>query len=172
MNKTYMERFRKNLYRVEFQKLVSRVSFDFVSVTESNLEERIKDLLRRVGEFFNLNRAYVCLLDSAQASVTSTYAWVRDQTYAVESAVPEGRLANYPWWVKQLRESKFVRVGDVREMPPAAEKEKALLESLNVKSTAVLPIEEDGKFVEFMGLECTSTVRQWSDYQSKKGKPH
>ncbi len=54
VNRTYVKRLEENTYQINFQALISEISFDFVSINQANLDEKINNMLDKVGGFFQV----------------------------------------------------------------------------------------------------------------------
>ncbi len=162
VNTTYIKRLRENLEQLEFQKLITDISFDFVSVSQVNLEQKANNLLKNVGLCFGADYTYVYLLNEQKNAVFSAYEWYCEETSKPE-AIEEIVLDTEAWWVHQLRQYKLVYIENVEKLPPEAAAEKEIMMQQGIKSTVVVPIEEDGELLGVMGLNSISLNRAWTN---------
>ena len=162
VNRTYIRRLNENIYQVNFQKLISEISFDFISVNQRNLGEKIDVMLDKIGRFFHVDLAYVLTIDHQQNILNSAYKWCSEGiTAKVEPAHGIPIDAN-TWWMKQLGKNKLIYIADVGTLPKSASLEKKELNKRGVKSLVAIPIEENEVMLGFMGLESVSTFKKWT----------
>ncbi|MGO5054085.1 sensor domain-containing phosphodiesterase [Lachnospiraceae bacterium LCP25S3_G4] len=66
-----------------------------------------------------------------------------------------------------LGSNKLVSIEDVGKLPDEASTEKEQLTRQGVKSAIVIPIEEDGEMLGFLGLDSVRSHKSWSNYHIK-----
>lgn len=164
INKTYVERYKENIYQSEFQKMVSEISFAFVSVNQSNIKEKIDDMLGKIGHFFGADHTYVAIFDHQKKALAYAYEWHAEgieKTTELQQIAP---LEVLPWWMEQLKNCKLVTIEDINDLPREASTEKDLLLERGVQSTAAIPVEGSDIMLGFVGLESVVSPRKWSSY--------
>lgn len=101
VNTTYIKRLRENMEQLEFQKLISDISFDFVSVSQENIEQKMERLLKKAGLCFGADLIYVYLINDKKNAVVRAYEWYKDEADKAQ-AEEEFALDEGAWWVRQL----------------------------------------------------------------------
>ena len=146
-------------HRVNFEKLISSISTNFINLTPEDLDAGIRDALAAIGRFLGVDRSYVYLLADDQQAVTLTHQW---------SAIGESRteartfqLSNFPWTMGRLLNLNAVAVS-VDELPPEAAPERALIESSGNRAFAVVPMALNRALIGVVGVG-TSAPRTWSE---------
>lgn len=56
INKVYVAKIKENARQIKFQEMVSDITFDFLSFDKENTDEKINELLLRIGNFFDVDR--------------------------------------------------------------------------------------------------------------------
>ncbi len=164
VNNLYLTRVAENIKQIDFQKMISEISFDFANVSQANIDEHIAAMLQKVGRFFAVDRTYVMLIDEAENAMTYTHEWREE---GIEPKVGTNRkipLSRYPWLMQQLEDNSLVYAKDIEELPKAAAAEKHQQKLENVKSLVVIPIKHDERDLGFLGFDSVASYRTWSNY--------
>ncbi|MEG6521948.1 EAL domain-containing protein [Desulfotomaculum sp. 1211_IL3151] len=164
VNKTYIKRIKENIYQIEFQKLISDISFNFISVNQINIDEKVNDMLYKIGHFFQVDRAYIFLINRKSTTMTYAYGWCSEGISPETEAIQNVPTDVFLRWLEQLSTEKLVYIEDVRKLPDEASAERELLIEQGVKSVVVIPIEENGELLGFMGLDSVRLFKSWSRY--------
>lgn len=164
VNKAYVTRLKENIYQAEFQKLISEIAFEFVNVRQANVDEKLNDMLHKIGCFFQVDRAYVFLIDHLDSTMTYSHEWCSEGIGSEIGTIQNVPLDMFPWWMEQLNSNKLVTTEDVSKLPEEASAEKEQLIQQGVNSVIVIPIEENGEMLGFMGLDSVKSFKKWSQY--------
>lgn len=162
INKVYVAKLKENAYQIGFQRMLSEISFDFVSVGKANLDEKINHLLDTMGRFFQADRTYVFLFNHENNTMTYTHEWCNEGIEAEIAAIRDIPLGVFPWWMRQLKNNKLVCIEDVSKLPSEAGAEKERLDRQKVKSLVLIPIEGNGSVQGLLGIDAVVSFRKWS----------
>jgi hypothetical protein len=66
---------KENVYQISLQKIISDISYDFVSVNQSNINDKVNNLLRQSGRFLQVDRAYIVLFNQERKAIDCLYEW-------------------------------------------------------------------------------------------------
>lgn len=164
VNKTYVRRLEENIHQINFQKLISEISSDFVSVNQLSLDGKLDIMLNKIGHFFQVDRTYIFLINRQDSTMTYAYEWCNTGIPPEKEGIQAVPLDTFPWWIEQLNRNKLVCVEDVSKLPQQAVAEKEQLTQQGVQSVIVIPIEENGEMLGFMGLDSVTSLKKWSNY--------
>ena len=167
VNVAYIKRIKENSYQIEFQRLISDISSDFVSISQLNINEKINGMLHKIGRFFQVDRTYIFLINHQDSTMTYSHEWCNEGIKPEVEAIQNVPLDVFPWWMEQLGSNKLVSIEDVSKLPVEASVEKEQLTQQGVKSAVVIPIEENGQMLGFMGLDSVRSLKKWSNYHIK-----
>ena len=163
INKIYINRLKENIDKVKSQKLLSAVSFEFVSANKINIDEKINNTLEEIGEFFEIDRAYIFTINQQNSTMTYSYEWCAEGIVAEVETIEEVPLDVFPWWMERLRNDGWVFIEDVSKLPNEASSEKEQLTRQNIKSVMVVPIESSTGITGFVGLDSVRDFKSWAD---------
>ena len=151
-------------FQAGFQKLIARLSSEFIHLGFGSIDDCIDELLRSIGAFFSVDRAYVYAFSPDLATMTNTHEWCAPgvpSLMADQQAVP---IDDFRWWQQQIRlmesQSQVVFIEDTADLPPDAENERALLEQQGVSSMFCVPVRIRGQVMGFFGVDSLSR-RSW-----------
>lgn len=145
-------------FQAGFQRLVARLSTEFITLGFGTIDECIAELLESVGDFFSMDRAYLYAFNDDHTAMTKTHQWCRQGVPSVvdeEQTVP---MDAYECWRQELNDMVdwnqvvFVeRCGD----PTLAD----------LAAVFCAPVRVQGRVVGFLGLDSLSP-RKWRDDQA------
>ncbi len=163
INRIYMTKIKENDYQIKFQKMISNISFEFLSLNQDNFDEKVEELLEHIGSFFNVDRAYLFTINHKNNTMTYTNEWCNLEIKEEVGTIEEIPLKVFSWWIDQLERKKLVYIEDVNYMPNEAKAEQAQLLRQEVKSLVSVPIMGDGKIQAFIGIDSVKSNKQWTE---------
>ncbi|MBN7768734.1 diguanylate cyclase [Marinobacter daepoensis] len=151
-------------FQAGFQKLVARLSGEFIQLGFGSIDDCIDELLRSIGFFFGVDRAYLYAFSDDHLSMTNTHEWcapgVRSLIRGQQRVVIEG----FQWWQQKIRlmhdQNQVVFIEDVDQLPLEARLEKEVLAEMGVSSMFCVPIWIRGHLMGFFGVDSLSK-RRW-----------
>lgn len=152
-------------YRLAFQKMVLDLSFSFMEVNDENLNNKIEDLLKKLGEFLNSDRTYIFSIDS-ENQIFFDYEWV-NKNLSIESI--EGQVVDlnkFPSWKQKIAENKETYcIENIESMSFDENKEQNYLRSLDIQSTITVRIdsEDDYQGKRYVAIDSINSKHQWKD---------
>ncbi|AIQ45050.1 hypothetical protein R70723_03370 [Paenibacillus sp. FSL R7-0273] len=155
VNRVYIQRLEENEAQIRFQKMVARISGDFVKVAEDDLDEKINGLLELCGEHFQVDRAFFIRLTDQQ----QTYEWCNAGIETAVDLIPELNGDAFPWWMNEIVHTDLVKVADVDMLPPEAGAEQALFNSHRMKSLISITVRNKGKILGLLFFASLKTNR-------------
>lgn len=163
INRVNIERLKENSCQIEFQKLISDISFDFISVSQSNFHGNINAMLKKAGLFFQVDRTYIFWINDQDSTMTYVCEWCRERTSPEREKIQQIPLETFPWGMEQLKGNRIICIEDVNKLPEEAAPEKKGLIRRGVKSAVVIPVVENGEILGFMGFDSLLSHKSWSD---------
>ncbi len=150
-------------YRLEFEKLVSAISSNFVNLPPEQLNEGITYALREIGRFFAIDRSYVILFSEDGLTYDNPYEWCAPGVESVQEKNRGFPVDRTPWWVNRLRRREIVHIPDTNLMPPEAAADREDFLSEKIKSILAIPFVWEGKVFGCFGLDSIQQNRSWPD---------
>lgn len=153
-------------FQAGFQRLVARLSTEFINMGFGTIDECIDELLKSVGEFFSMDRAYLYAFNEGYTAITKTHQWCRQ---GVPSLVDEDQTVSvdaYQCWRKQLlemvRSNQVAHVKGVSDAPSDVAVIHSPTDSAcsDASSVFCVPVRAQGNVVGFLGLDSLKP-REW-----------
>ncbi|NIM96817.1 MAG: PAS domain-containing protein [Proteobacteria bacterium] len=150
--------------RLRFEKLISNLSASFIRATASEVDGRIKDALRQLGEFLGVDRGVLAQFNEERSELRATHLWVakgleRDEMF-VDSVLNE----KIPWVVNRMLEQEVIALSRFEEeLPVEASKEREYGQKVGVQSLLVIPLTVSGSLVGLIGFDSLSSQVTWPE---------
>jgi diguanylate cyclase (GGDEF)-like protein len=147
--------------RVEFERVISELSSDFVRLPVEEIDEGIQRALQSIGEFSGVDRAYV-FLQREDATVDNTHEWCAEGVSAEIGNLQGLQPQQFPWLTERLLAGQDVHVPRVADLPPEAAAERAEWEREGVRSLVAVPMILAGAVRGFLGFDAVREEKQWT----------
>ena len=141
--------------RLRFEMLVSEIVTACATATRDQLDERIRDGLRRMGTFLGVDR--VTLWQRTQESSLLTYNWERS------GAPPRVifQFPRFPYLSTRMEAGDIVCFTSPDDLPPEAAAERAEARAIGVRSFAAIPLRSGDHLLGVLVLVSLHTERRW-----------
>ncbi len=146
--------------QLELEKLIAEVARKFVMVNE--VTDAVNEALERIGTFCDAGRAYLFEFDSSRKFMHNTFEWCDRGVEPEQHKLQNLPLSMFPWWIQQLGKGEILDIHDVSLLGPEAAAEKEALESQDILSVLVLPLNISGELVGFVGFDNTRSLGKWT----------
>ena len=144
-------------FQAGFQRLIARLSTEFINLGFGTIDQCIDELLRSIGLFFQVDRAYLYGFSDDYAVMTNTHEWCREGVPALIDSQQQVSIEDFHWWQEQIEGmvsgSRVVFIEDVDRLPREAAPERALLQEQGVSSMFCVPIRVRGRVTGFFGVD-------------------
>lgn len=163
VNRMYVAKIKENNYQIEFQQMVSEVLFDFVSVNQENLDDKVNNMLEKIGVFLNVDRIYLFTINYHHSTMTYSNEWSNRGIKEELGMIEDIPLTTYPWLIEQLNKQNLVHIEDVNSMAEEANAEQQQLQKQEVKSLVSVPVIGEDEMLAFIGIDSVTAHREWSE---------
>jgi len=147
--------------RLESEKTISKISSRFV--TALNLDDAINKSLKDMGVLTTASRSYLFMLKKDAISMDNTHEWCAEGVTPQIDNLKDLPVDTFPWWMEKLYRGEIIHIEDVSKLPPEAKAEKEILESQDIKSFLVFPLNVEGKLAGFIGFDNVMATGKWTD---------
>ncbi|MBI4857385.1 MAG: EAL domain-containing protein [Acetobacterium woodii] len=149
----YVLRLLENSKQDAFQKMITELSADFVTVNPTNFNEKVNRFLQKSGNFTNVDRIYVGRFSKDKNTVFYSHEWHRDGLTSLIDETETDGISAFPWSAGQLLQNKIVSIPSIDQLPPEAEDERRWLKNKKVRSQMFIPIQSNHCIIGLMGLD-------------------
>jgi len=141
------------------EKFLADVSSRFTTV--KSFDAALVAALEDLGMVTESDRAYTFTFRNNLHAMDNTHEWCAENVSAAKDMLQNLSTADFPWWMEQLTQGKAIHIPDVDTMPAAAENERRILKSQDIRSLIALPFFMYGTLGGFIGLDNVKRSAAW-----------
>ena len=167
VNRIYISRLDENEAQINYLRMASHISADFVKVTESNLDEKINNLLAESGTCFQVDRCSLFIFEQGLKNMSYTHEWCNIGIQSDINKVREFTQDEPLEWLQQIMNNEIVYIPDVEALTPEDSVVNDVLKQMKVKSIVSVPVMSKGKVLGFICYESLKEVKIWRQEQQK-----
>ncbi|MEA5471939.1 PAS domain S-box protein, partial [Spirulina sp. 06S082] len=149
-------------HRMAIEALITSISTQFINLDANEIDRGINDALQQIGEFGKVDRAYLFQISKDGETISNTHEWCSAGISTAMDTLQNISVASTPWLIGKLRQFEVIYVPDVRDLPPEAKAEQAILEPQEIQSLLCVPMSYRGKFVGFVGFDAVRDRKRWT----------
>jgi diguanylate cyclase (GGDEF)-like protein len=158
VNKAYLSRIKENINQINIQKFVSDISYDFVNVSEQNLNEKVNCLLEHCGKFFSADCACIAWFDEDHSTIDHTFQWHKNEEESDKKGIVP--LDPFPCLIDKFGLDQLILIRNVQKLPPEAEEIKNKLIYHNIRTLILIPIKTQKAKIGFLGFSASEPVEK------------
>jgi len=153
-------------YHLRVQQMISKISSEFVGITRATFDHKIDFMLRELGVFMEVDRAYLfCFLEDRQY-IRNTHEWCADGIESQMDSLHNFPVSGFSWWTKKIFNDKIIHIPDIEKMPSDAKNEQIEFQRQGIKSLLAVPVYDSfGIITGFFGFDAVRARKKWSGYQ-------
>ena len=149
-------------YRVELQNLVISLGTRFFNIRPKDLDDAVNQSLMEIGQFTQVDRAYIFAYEKTNKYQSNTYEWCAD---GIEAKISENQ--NIPVSISLKAYNKhlngkayyFKHIDEIKDDQEFYQK----LMDQDVKSLVTIPMVYNQKCYGFVGFDSVKSTRLWKD---------
>ncbi|MCH7414694.1 PAS domain S-box protein [Belliella sp. R4-6] len=161
---TSYKRAEKSLQkRYELEKLINRISKNFVNATLDEIDAVFNDSLRILGEFEKADRAYIFLFHEYKSEIEYAYEWTADGIEPQIDFLKSIPITEQLLTIKSLKEGNIFIIPDVSKMEDIYAYERDIYLQQDIASVILIPIFSENRLIGFFGLDAVGQPRAWHE---------
>lgn len=149
--------------RLAFERTITTASASLIHADNDSLDRVIADALGAIGSFFEVDRAYLFLIDERASTQSNTHEWVAEGISREAHNLQDVPLTVFPWLLEQLRRDQAMCVDAVADLPPEAAAERAEFQREGIQSIVVVPMWHGAMLQGFVGIDAVRRAVQWGE---------
>ena len=153
------EEARKHLAKL--QELVASLSTNFINLPPEQIDDGVREALRKIGRLAGVDRSYVFLISADGLRVTNTHEW---RAEGAPPLLPPGSpvgIKDVSCFGDTIFEKKTIRVPRVKDLGPEFALQKNILDMFNIKSIVLVPMLSKDSVRGFIGIDSVHDERDW-----------
>jgi len=147
--------------RLQFERLISDLSANFVKASHRDLEARIEQGLELIARFLGVERASIGETSENKEETYIRYSYVAP---GFRPLPPTLLSALFPWYTRTLNSGKVVVLSQIPDdFPEEAKVEREFAQKEGIKSVLIVPLEIGGTVIGGMGFTAFHSERSWPE---------
>jgi diguanylate cyclase (GGDEF)-like protein len=145
----------------QFERMIANLATHFIKLPAHAVDEGIRTTLQTIGEFLGADRIVVTLINDDRRTFRTAYEWClddNDEKLNNQQNIFYDRLG---WAKPYIENHKPFICGNASTLPGSASVEKALLQRLDVRSFALIPLLYGEKSRGFLAIANRSSAQPW-----------
>ncbi|MHC1740602.1 MAG: PAS domain S-box protein [Anaerolineaceae bacterium] len=149
-------------FRSRFEELLTQISTRFINLSSGEIENEINLALKLIGEFEDVDRSYVFLINEIDNTISNTHEWCNTGVSSQLTSIQNLPLSALPWLLSRIVDQPII-VNRVATLPAEALLEKKIFESQDIQSLAIFPMQANQKLMGFVGFDAVRAERDWDE---------
>ncbi|NMA68907.1 MAG: EAL domain-containing protein [Desulfitobacterium sp.] len=161
VNKIYIIRLEQNETQINYQKMVSRISTNFITATEFNLVDKIKNLLVESGTTLGVDRCSFYVFDQGQKTMSLRYEWCNEGIEPTKLKVWNLPQNAFSICMQQIKENEIVYIPEVEVLDPEVFVIKKELQERHIRTFVGVPVKIKEKELGLISYESLKEIKVW-----------
>lgn len=157
---------RRLEYASGLQRLMVEASRQFMQADERSLDRVLSTTLERVGQWCDVDRAYLIRFTDDRSHFTNTHEWVARGVKAEIDNLQQIPSTTIPQLLERLEQHEAVLISSVADLGDAWSEEKAIFEEEDIQSLICLPVVASDRLIGLVGFDSVRRERIWSDREA------
>jgi PAS domain S-box-containing protein len=150
------------LYQSGFQKILMNLAARFIYIAESETNDVINDSLRQIGEYIDVDRAYIFRYNFDNLTLSNTHEWCSHHVDPLLLSRANISTLLVSDWVEKHKRGEPTVVKNLTKLEPE-NKIHHFVNSPEVKSIITIPMISQKNCLGFVGFDTVRVNRKWSD---------
>ena len=148
-------------FRVKIEELINSISTRFINITTNKIDAEVVTGLGLIGEFIDIDRAYVFNFDPKDPHLKRTHFWHAEKIDADLPIMQYFDSAKIPWIMEQLMTQDLILIPSLSRLPESARSDKKVFEENSIKSLLLLPMIYEQNLMGVIGLDTVLKEKYW-----------
>ncbi len=96
--------------RTEFERLITRLSIDFINLSLDDIDSHINKLLAEVGQYVDVDRSYVFNFNPEANTMTNTHEWCQEGIEPQIEDLQNLECTSYDYWVSKIKNHETILI--------------------------------------------------------------
>lgn len=150
-------------YRAEFEKLIASLSTNFISPSKDMIHCKIKNALKKIGKFIDVDRGYVFIFSEDRKRIGEICEWcAKGIKPQIKNLKGHFVGKEFPWLAKKLKKRGVFFVGCCDSLPSKAYAEKEYFRAHGIQSIVTIPMFYNRSLIGCLGFDSVHEKKKWS----------
>jgi len=156
---------REIAFQTKLQGLLINLGMRFINLPVQKINPEINSALAEMGQFFDVDRAYIFTYDFKTRTTSNTFEWCAADIPSEIDNLQNLPLDLFPSWVNTHSMNKVIHIPNVLEMNEGDSVREILLPQ-GIKSIVTIPMTNETECIGFVGFDSVKDYREWSESET------
>ena len=151
--------------RLDFEQLISELSTALIDLQPASVDRIIDATLKRIGEFTGADRSYLFQRNTDGQTFRCSHEWCKQGVEAQLAYLDKCLISDFKPFINKFEQGKafILYRNDIPEYVPVMHE---VFAEGNIQSIINVPLNWDGDWQGFIGLDSLDPARRWTDDES------
>lgn len=148
--------------RAEFERLISRISTQFITITPDKLDQGIRQVLKDIGLYADVDEAFALFYKDEEDNliVNDYHEWHAKGVISNVKQVQDLVSKECPGLIQKLRNGEIIYITSNKVVPQCCNA-KELLQLRDNQALIMMPLLVENNLVGVLGFDSTNKKRKW-----------
>jgi GAF domain-containing protein len=129
----------------------------------SGIEAAIDNCLQDLGEFMDVDRTFMFLIDDSGITISNTNEWCREGVTPQKDNLQKQDLQSAPAMIAKLLKQEMVAIDDLSDLDSGWQDDSAVLQAQGIQALLAAPIVHEDRIMGFIGFDLVRHTRHWDE---------
>jgi PAS domain S-box-containing protein len=139
--------------RILLEQLLNSISSSIVNISPEDFDATLLEALGSIGEFEQMDRAYVFLYSDDHTTQTNTHEWCREGVEPRIQDLEDQPVDQVPWLTEHILAPCDFLVSRLDDLPREGAAERRIWEQSMIRSRACFPMRHRERIIGYFGLD-------------------
>ncbi len=151
------------IYRVEFEKLITNISTNFINLAPNEIDDGIKRSLKSICKFINVDCSSICLFGENKNQIALAYEWYSEKKINLMLQQADTDLIFSSYVINKLSKFEIIHIHDVKNLITLRNISISELNIGNIQSLIILPIICSGNLIGGLVFASITYMQNWTE---------
>jgi diguanylate cyclase (GGDEF)-like protein len=162
IGRLYHQRLNLHEMKIDQQEMLSSISYNLISVGPDNLDEKLEETLKCIGEHFGVDRVTHFEYSKDLDQIWLSGAWCGETMPSADASIVPIKASSFTWLVNEYEQNGKVVISDVNTLPREASAELEALVLKGSRSILSMPIRQNDRLLGFITLQAMMKKAEWA----------
>jgi PAS domain S-box-containing protein len=147
---------------IAFEKLILSLSTRFINLPSHELDEAIDAALCVIGNFTEVDRAYVFQFSTEMETMSCTHEWCQEGIEPQLERLQDIDMGALSWSNQKLIQNGILHIPTVDDLPEEARNEKMEFQAQGIQSLLAVSMVYQHKVIGLLGFDAVRSKKTWS----------
>ena len=146
--------------QLQFEKMLSSLSSEFINLSPDHVDQKINDGLRLISESLYIQRITLHQFSEDKKQLHLTHSYLEDPTITIPKFLVSDEL---PWFAESINKGKIQRISKIDDLPEEAAAERQYAKKHGIKAFIIVPFKISGAIIGGIAYSSLINERPWPD---------